>query len=277
MLQSNGKAILIDFGIAKELVPKTLSSTGNAGNHGFAPYEQMTRGSREPTVDVYCLAATLYYGVTGQLPTNSLARKLDNISLTPPTQINPSISDQLNQAILKGMSLEAKDRPQSMQVWLAMLEEAKATPPPPVDRVHRKEVVHLETNLNSEAIPSKPSTKSPKIIPWAWLVGVLLSHLLIGNFLAASNASYILWAGAVVVAGAGGVNVAGNVFWVVAWLVSVPLAGPWGFLVAWAGGSAGLELQKSFSKIHCFLILASTSSLGLGLGWLGHSIFNTGS
>nr|MBW4609883.1 serine/threonine protein kinase [Hassallia sp. WJT32-NPBG1] len=77
----NGKAVLIDFGIAKELLPRTLSSTGNAGNHGFAPYEQITRGSREPTVDVYCLAATLYYAVTGQPPTTSLARRLDNTPL----------------------------------------------------------------------------------------------------------------------------------------------------------------------------------------------------
>jgi serine/threonine-protein kinase len=94
MLRKNGKAVLIDFGIAKELLPQTLSSTGNVGNKGFAPYEQMTRGSREPTVDVYCLAATLYYAVTGQFPTNSLARKLENIPLKPPKQIIPSISNR---------------------------------------------------------------------------------------------------------------------------------------------------------------------------------------
>lgn len=44
MVQRNGKAVLIDFGIAKELLPKTLSSKGIAGNEGFAPYEQMSRG-----------------------------------------------------------------------------------------------------------------------------------------------------------------------------------------------------------------------------------------
>jgi tRNA A-37 threonylcarbamoyl transferase component Bud32 len=129
MLRSNRKAVLIDFGIAKELLPQTLSSTGNVGNKGFAPYEQMTRGSREPTVDVYCLAATLYYAVTGQPPTNSLARKLEDTPLKPPKQIIPSISNRLNQAILKGMALEAQDRPQSMQAWLAMLEIEPVTIP----------------------------------------------------------------------------------------------------------------------------------------------------
>lgn len=250
MLRSNGKAVLIDFGIAKELVPKTLSSKGIAGHEGFAPYEQMSRGSRDPTVDVYCLVATLYYGVTGQRPTTSLARKLDNTFLIPPKQINPSISDQLNQAILKGMALEAKDRPQSMQVWLTML-----------------------------------ATKSRRIIPWDWLVGVIFSYLLIAYLLAAFKAPYIVWivAWAVAVGGAvAGIEawtvvgvwaVAG--VWAVTWAVAVTWAMAVTWAVIWAVASAGEKLQKSFSKLHTFLILASTCSLGLSLGWLGHKIFNT--
>ncbi|MCC5598413.1 serine/threonine protein kinase [Nostoc favosum] len=293
MLGSNGKAVLIDFGIAKELVPKTLSSTGNAGNHGFAPYEQMTRGSREPTVDVYCLAATLYYGVTGQSPTTSLARKLENTSLTPPRQINSGISERLNQAILKGMALEAKDRPQSMQVWLAMLEAPKVTPPPLSYKalklirryVYRKKVVRPKTNLNLKANPGKAATKSPKIIAWGCLTFVLLSYLLIGYLLAASNASYILWAWAVAWACVWAVAWAGAwaVAWAVTWIWACAWVGAWAGAwvlagaVAWAIAIAGNELRKSFSKVHTFLILASTSSLGLGLGWLGHRIFNTGS
>ncbi|MDZ8029592.1 serine/threonine-protein kinase [Nostoc sp. DedSLP04] len=300
MVRRNGKAVLIDFGIAKELLPKTLSSKGIAGNEGFAPYEQMSRGSREPTVDVYCLAATLYYAVTGQRPTTSLARKLDNASLKSPKQISPSISDQLNKAILKGMALEAKDRPQLMQAWLAMLEAPKATPPPSVAPVHKKEVVRSKAKL-LEPIPSKPSTKSSRIILWGWLIGVLLSYLLIGYWLAVSNAPYIIWvvAGAWAVAGAVAVAVAVAWAWAgagaVAWAVAVAVA--WAVVVgmpldlvvfvavavavtaAWAVAMvlAGNELQKSFSKFHTFLILASTSSLGLGLGWLAHRIFGTGS
>ncbi len=76
LLRQNGKAVLIDFGIAKELVPSTYTSTGAVGNEGFAPYEQVHRGSREPNVDVHCLAATLYYTLTGQRPTKGLDRKI---------------------------------------------------------------------------------------------------------------------------------------------------------------------------------------------------------
>lgn len=297
MLRSNGKAVLIDFGIAKELMP---NSTSIAGHDGFAPYEQTTRGSREPTVDIYCLAATLYYAVTGQRPTTSLARRLDDVPLTQPKQIISGISDRLNQAILKGMAVEAKDRPQSMQAWLAMLEAPKATSPPPVDPVNRKEVVRSKAKLDSEAIPNKPATKPPRIVPWGWLVGVLLSYLLIACFLAAFKASSTVWiitgvgavVGAVAWAWAGDVDGDRGGALVVAVLSAGACttfavgAGAVGVVVAWTVGGAGAlvvalageKLQKSFSEVHTFLILASTPSLGLGLGWLGYRIiFNKGS
>ncbi|MEH2145556.1 serine/threonine protein kinase [Nostoc sp.] len=304
ILRRNGRAVLIDFGIAKQVIPSTISSTNKAGHEAFAPYEQISRGSREPTVDVYCLAATLYYAVTGQSPTTSLARKLDNTPLSLPKQINPSISDGLNKAILKGMALEAKDRPQSMQAWLAILETPKATPPPTVEPVHRIEVVRSEVKPNSEAILGEPATKSPRIIPWGWLVGVLFSYLLIACLLTESNAPYIVWALVVAVAvaltWAGFMATArawalfmawaGTVAWTVAWVVSwvgivawakaVDWAGfmdwaglmawDWSaaWIVAWAVAVAGDKLLKSFSRFDACLILAVTSGVGLGLGWL---------
>lgn len=236
--------------------------------------------------------------MTGQRPTTSLTRKLDNTSLTPPKRIFSGISDELNQVILKGMALEAKDRPQSMQAWLAMLEAPKAMPPPPVEPVHKREVVRPKAQPNSEAIPSKPATKSPRIIPWGRLVSVLLIYLLTGYLLAGNSASaqYIVFGsmtvGAASVAGAvGAASVAGALAWGVAWvgaifvtfaIADVTWAGIIGGIAVAVGGAmamgeAGDKLRKSFNKVHAFAILASTSNLGLALGSLGHRIFNTGS
>lgn len=122
MLRSSGKAVLIDFGISGEMFPTTMTSK-HFGNKAFAPYEQQRKGSRHPTVDIYTLAASLYYGLTSQLPTNSFDRKYDGIELKSPKQLVPSISDGLNQAILRGMALEAQDRPQSVQEWLQLLPQ----------------------------------------------------------------------------------------------------------------------------------------------------------
>jgi serine/threonine-protein kinase len=121
MLRNTGKAVLIDFGIAADMSPpSTLSRT--FGNRAFAP-DELRKGERHPTVDIYCLAASLYYAVTGQCPAKSFERKYDGIELKAPKQLVPSISDRLNKAILKGMALEAQDRPQLVQEWLQLLPQ----------------------------------------------------------------------------------------------------------------------------------------------------------
>ncbi|MFM7371452.1 MAG: serine/threonine protein kinase, partial [Sphaerospermopsis kisseleviana] len=121
MVQKNGKAVLIDFGIAGEIMPKDGYFTSHhPANIAFAPYEQMG-GNRQVTIDVYTLAASLYYAVTGKRPESSLDRKLYNKPLISPNKYVVGISDKLNLAILKGMNLEAEYRPQSMREWLKLL------------------------------------------------------------------------------------------------------------------------------------------------------------
>ncbi|MGF1992468.1 MAG: GUN4 domain-containing protein [Nostoc sp. ZfuVER08] len=119
MLRSGNQPILIDFGLAGDIAPAT-SFSRSFGNTSFAPYEQMM-GSKDITVDIYGLAATLYYIVTGEYPTSSSDRKSYQIDLIEPKQHNPSISEQLNFAIIEGMRLEANERPKSMQAWLNLL------------------------------------------------------------------------------------------------------------------------------------------------------------
>lgn len=120
MLRNKTSAVLIDFGLAAEIMPRVMSSKHPA-NLNFAPYEQFIEGSGKPTVDVYCLAASLYYAITGQLPTQALTRKLKNQALIPPNKI-VKISDKINDAILKGLGLEPEKRPQTMAEFLRLLD-----------------------------------------------------------------------------------------------------------------------------------------------------------
>ncbi|MBE8992637.1 GUN4 domain-containing protein [Nostoc sp. LEGE 12450] len=123
-ITNSGKAVLIDFGIAADMSPPSTLSR-SFGNKAFAPYELTRKGVRHPTVDVYCLAGSLYYAITGQRPTNSFDRKYEQEKLVPPKQLVSSLSYAVNQAILKGMALEAKDRPQTMEEWLNLLSSSQ--------------------------------------------------------------------------------------------------------------------------------------------------------
>lgn len=124
----NGKAILIDFGISGT----TQSSRDTrSGNQSFAPWEQLInlgdQSSKTPQVDIYILASSFYYLLTGDIPTPSLVRKLKADKLKEPKQINPQISDSINKAILKGMAVEPEDRPKSVSEWLNLLDSIDTT------------------------------------------------------------------------------------------------------------------------------------------------------
>jgi tRNA A-37 threonylcarbamoyl transferase component Bud32 len=125
ILQPDGEPVLIDFGSAKLLQPGAATVTTTV-NENFAPYEQGNQENRpQATLDVYGLAATLYFALTGQQPQAAMSRKMFGDKLKPPQQICEGIADWLNQAILEGMALEAKDRPVSMQSWIGLLHPSQ--------------------------------------------------------------------------------------------------------------------------------------------------------
>jgi len=120
MLRRNGQAVLIDFGIASELRPMVPTSKHFAHRY-FAPWEQQIKGSGQPTVDIYALAASLYYSVTGERPTPSFERQFENEPLKPAKDFG--VKDWVNLAIEKGMASDPQQRPQSMKDWLNYLWE----------------------------------------------------------------------------------------------------------------------------------------------------------
>ena len=126
--QSEAKAVLIDFGIARDFSQNLTQVHTEFVSKGFAPIEQYDRRSqRGAYTDIYGLAATLYALVTGKKPETSIIRdrhltKYKSDSLISPQQLNPKLSDRVNHAILTGMKIEPELRPQSVQDWLNLLE-----------------------------------------------------------------------------------------------------------------------------------------------------------
>jgi formylglycine-generating enzyme required for sulfatase activity/tRNA A-37 threonylcarbamoyl transferase component Bud32 len=154
LLRNNGAAVLIDFGIAAEILPTgCVNSSMHPAHQVFAPYEQFVEGSGKPSVDVYCLASSLYYVITGKLPTPALKRKLGNASLDAPKQL-VRISDRVNNAILKGMALEPQNRPQTMQEFVLLLQQQNPKPKPDLS-TFSFEIVKV--NAQGKIISRQPS------------------------------------------------------------------------------------------------------------------------
>lgn len=114
------EAVLIDFGIAREFIPNPINYHTTSYTGGFSPIEQYApQAKRGECTDVYSLAATLYYLLTGKVPTPAPARAA-KLPLVLPKQHNPNISDRVERAILKGMEFEPENRPQSVSAWLEL-------------------------------------------------------------------------------------------------------------------------------------------------------------
>ena len=148
IINQNNDAFLIDFGIALNIQPRaTTTIAGFAGHRDFAPLEQLEpeddspdcATARNPQLDIYCLAATLYFAITGECPKSCYSRNIsinckNKDSLIPPQTIVPTLSDHINYAILSAMEMDPDDRPVSMKEWITLLTtdevwRTKNTPP----------------------------------------------------------------------------------------------------------------------------------------------------
>lgn len=121
--QGTQEVILIDFGIAREFTEGKPQTHTSLISEGYAPIEQyVMQERRTPATDVYGLAATLYALVTAQVPQASILR--DRRPMPAPRDLRPELSVALNQAIMRGMAVEARYRPNTVAQWLALLPDS---------------------------------------------------------------------------------------------------------------------------------------------------------
>lgn len=127
MLRRNDNSpILIDFGLSKQYDSEgNQTSTMPPGfSHGFAPIEQYNEGGVKdftPQTDIYSLAATLYYILSGIVPIQATRR--NDEELTFPN----SIPQKLIAPISKAMALGRKDRHHDVLDFIQDIKDSNDT------------------------------------------------------------------------------------------------------------------------------------------------------
>ncbi len=159
ILTPSGRAVLIDFGIARIFTPKGKATL--IGTPGFAPPEQYT-GQVDERSDIYGLAATLHYLLTGRDP-----EKQPPFSFVPVHSLKPEASPFLAQAIDKALSYKPEERPQTAAAFKEMFLYGTGieTPRPVVaqakgaTRSLNPVDVHFTTSFGE---PQAPPTRAPR-------------------------------------------------------------------------------------------------------------------
>jgi serine/threonine protein kinase len=113
MLNSNGRVVLVDFGIARLF--KAARKGTMIGTLGFAPPEQY-QGLVDPRSDIYSLGATLHYVLTGRDP-----EKFPPFSFPPVRDLRPAVSSNLAGAIDAALAYEMDGRPGRIQEFRDMM------------------------------------------------------------------------------------------------------------------------------------------------------------
>ena len=180
MVLPDGRIKLMDFGAARDYTEFGEKSLSIVLKPGYAPPEQyQTHGVQGPWTDIYALCATMYKCITGENPPDAIERVMDD-SLKKISEFGIVIPPQEEAAIIKGMSVSAKDRYQNIKDFCEDLYGAYEERPVPENKESEVEietgseikVTEIAEQQKSQYILRNPkveddsSTESGKKVTW---------------------------------------------------------------------------------------------------------------
>lgn len=168
MVMPDGKAKLFDFGAARFSTGEKSKSLDLIVKHGFAPVEQYQRHSKQgPFTDVYAIAATYYYAITGKVPPDSVDRTGEDL-LKAPVELGVLLPPFSERALMKALAVQAKDRFPDMGSFVA----AFCSPPAEAEAQDNEP----EPIVQSDSIPNSSIPSSTPFPGTQALVTELLGH-----------------------------------------------------------------------------------------------------
>ncbi len=124
-IREDGTPVLIDFGSARQTTQQQTSEMTTLVSQGYTPLEQYSAnyGDQGPWTDIYAMAATIYEGIVGRKPEESLSRSACLMRSKPDllerldSQDYPAFTQRFLNAVHAGLKLEPEGRPQSLEAW----------------------------------------------------------------------------------------------------------------------------------------------------------------
>ncbi|MCQ8130668.1 serine/threonine protein kinase [Methylomonas rivi] len=129
LLDENERIMLIDFGIAKEVVAEDMTRTlGRAASLHFSPPEQVMGTGTDVRADIFALGATFYALLTGCNPP-PVHERVAGKALKPPSEFVNNLPQAIEDAILRALELNMNNRHQSIREFAAAMAQVDAAGP----------------------------------------------------------------------------------------------------------------------------------------------------
>ena len=170
-LMPHGIIKLVDFGLVKILAPEevTITIIQGQGTALYTPLEQYGGSDAHTDIrsDIYAFGATLYHMLTNEAPVDARKRFLQPESLVPLRQINSSVSQRTERAVLWAMSLHPDERPHTINEFRQALLGYRESPTLPI---HTRRI-HPQSAWDYFSLPTEAT------LTWSAAVLLLLSLL----------------------------------------------------------------------------------------------------
>ena len=159
MLTPDGSVRILDLGAAKDLNINTGASSMQVAKGGFSPMEQYIQaGGSGPWTDVYAMAATLYYTLTGVLPLPSVDRMAEDTLRWDLPQL-AALPENVLTALQKAMAVSPKTRTRSMAEFAAQLTALVTVQP---RQPERKAEPDRDKGTEAKAVENKKPEAAPE-------------------------------------------------------------------------------------------------------------------
>ncbi len=188
MIDSDGRVVLTDFGIARIVSGPNMTASGSmVGTPAYMSPEQGLGQPGDHRSDIYSLGVVLYQLVTGTIPYDAdtpiaIILKHVNDPLPPPSSINPEIPEGLERILYKALAKSPEERYQNIEEMAIHLDNLDAAStliiPPSVAAPQVVEGQEAEPELESYAPSVQP--KAPLHGCAGWLLASIVALIAAG-------------------------------------------------------------------------------------------------
>ncbi|MFL6681578.1 MAG: serine/threonine-protein kinase, partial [Burkholderiaceae bacterium] len=161
----DGRPVLLDFGAARLVLADRTQNVTAILKPQFAPIEQYaeTQAMRQgPWTDLYALAGTCFFMLTGRAPLPATARVMGDEQASLMRLLPPGCSPRLLQVLDWTLAVRPQDRPQSVAQFRDALAGRVTAPPRPASAVHAASATRAASPASYEkTIQVAPSRRPP--------------------------------------------------------------------------------------------------------------------
>jgi serine/threonine protein kinase/Tfp pilus assembly protein PilF len=183
MIDREGNARIMDFGIARSIKTKGITETGVIiGSPEYMSVEQVKGEEVDQRSDIYSLGVILYEMVTGKVPFEgdtplSILVKHTTQAPSHPREINAEIPESLARVILKCLEKDKQKRYQSVGELSAELSNIEKEFPT-TERLRAERKSSTTKELTVRVSLKKPSFKTLALVATSIILGAIIWQIL---------------------------------------------------------------------------------------------------